>query len=145
SGRSRNYPGLVDMSDATSKKNITQITCGQSHAVALSSDGLIFSWGERKDGKLGDGGNSRGSTTTPVQVKLGVILLPKPEPAFPETPAPETYSSESPAPVPSQSTDVILFGNRTSFNFLPLRFNLVRDRIQWKFRVWQTFSGEWVH
>jgi alpha-tubulin suppressor-like RCC1 family protein len=34
-----------------SKKKISKIACGAQHSVALSSDGIVYTWGANTNGK----------------------------------------------------------------------------------------------
>jgi len=48
--------------------SITQVAAGDSHSLAVASDGTVWAWGENGYGQLGNGTNT--SSTTPVQVKI---------------------------------------------------------------------------
>ena len=50
-----------------SGKTIVAISAGETHSLALASDGTIYSWGARMYGRLGDGSTSA-STALPVAV-----------------------------------------------------------------------------
>ncbi|MCX7927480.1 MAG: autotransporter-associated beta strand repeat-containing protein [Candidatus Omnitrophica bacterium] len=50
--------------------NITRISAGDSHSLALSSDGYVFSWGYNNYGQLGDG--TTFTRLTAVRVLAGV-------------------------------------------------------------------------
>lgn len=70
----RNIPWVVKMADGTNLSNIIAIAGGGYHALALKSDGTVWTWGYNNKGQLGDGTlTNRGN---PVQVKLssGMIL-----------------------------------------------------------------------
>ncbi|MFA7150813.1 MAG: prepilin-type N-terminal cleavage/methylation domain-containing protein [Candidatus Paceibacterota bacterium] len=47
--------------------DITSITAGNYHALALKSDGTVYAWGRNYNGELGDG--TQTNKYTPVQVK----------------------------------------------------------------------------
>jgi len=47
--------------------NITAISAGNAHTVALRNDGTVWAWGSNVNGRLGDGTTTR--RTTPVQVR----------------------------------------------------------------------------
>ena len=46
--------------------NITKISCGGYHCLALASDGTLYAWGNNADGQIGDGSNTE--RKTPVTV-----------------------------------------------------------------------------
>lgn len=48
--------------------NGVQVSAGQFHTCAVRSNGTIACWGQRTDGKLGDGGAVSGNQSTPVPV-----------------------------------------------------------------------------
>ncbi|HCF88757.1 MAG TPA: hypothetical protein DER41_02250, partial [Firmicutes bacterium] len=48
--------------------NVTAITAGLSHTVALKDDGTVWAWGYNAYGQLGDGTTS--DRSAPVQVFL---------------------------------------------------------------------------
>ncbi len=52
-----------------------RLAAGDSHTLALKSDGTVWAWGHNGDGQLGDGTFT--NRTTPVQVKdlSGVIAI----------------------------------------------------------------------
>ena len=35
--------------------NLTQVACGRGHAIAMSAEGMVFTWGEGCQGQLGQG------------------------------------------------------------------------------------------
>ncbi|KAJ3627378.1 hypothetical protein MTP99_014758 [Tenebrio molitor] len=54
--------------DALRHETISQICCGDEHAVALSSNGKVFTWGSSKNGQLGQGHTQY--RCTPLAIKL---------------------------------------------------------------------------
>jgi len=67
-------PVSVDDSGVLSGKTIVQIGAGDQHAVVLSSDGYIYTWGWNFDGQLGNGSNL--NSNVPVEVyqdSIGVL------------------------------------------------------------------------
>ncbi|MGO3702050.1 MAG: RCC1 domain-containing protein [Candidatus Saccharimonadales bacterium] len=48
-------------------KHIVQVAAGDSHSLALDTDGVVYAWGNNMYGRLGDGTTS--SRNTPVAVK----------------------------------------------------------------------------
>ena len=48
--------------------NITQLSAGWGHALALRSDGTVWAWGQNDYGQIGDG-NRPANRSTPFQVK----------------------------------------------------------------------------
>jgi len=53
--------------------NVTAISAGIDHSLALKSDGTLWAWGENQNGELGDGTTT--TRYTPVQVMTGVIAI----------------------------------------------------------------------
>jgi len=65
---SRPYPRQVKGPNGVDYlMNAVAIAAGNSHSVALKSDGTVWAWGNNANGQLGDGTNV--NRTTPVQVK----------------------------------------------------------------------------
>ena len=54
-GFHRLTPVAVVMSGALAGKTVSAIAAGYHHSLALTSDGLVFAWGENFRGQLGDG------------------------------------------------------------------------------------------
>ena len=46
---------------------VSQITCGWSHSVALTSNGRVYTWGNGDHGKLGHGSGKKVSTPQMVE------------------------------------------------------------------------------
>ena len=59
-----NVPVAVSTNAAISGKTITAIAAGDSHSVALGSDGRIYAWGDGSGGQFGDN-NATGSSKFP--------------------------------------------------------------------------------
>lgn len=53
---------------------VAQISAGERHTCATSTDGDAYCWGHNEYGQLGDGSNA--DTTTPVQIGFGLLPLP---------------------------------------------------------------------
>ena len=70
-----NVPVAVSTSGVLSGKTITAVSAGYDHALALSSDGQIFSWGYAASGRLGN--NSGANSTVPVAVVMTGALAGK--------------------------------------------------------------------
>ncbi|MBC8144944.1 MAG: hypothetical protein H7X80_05110, partial [bacterium] len=62
------YPGITNMGDSTTNK-ITSIHAGGGHALAVSTRGLVYSWGRNDYGQIGD--NTTTDRNTPVRVLKG--------------------------------------------------------------------------
>ena len=72
---SKNNPVSVDTSGVLSGKIITMVSSGAGHSVALSSDGIVFSWGANLFGTLGNGSNT--NIDVPIAVYTGGVLSGK--------------------------------------------------------------------
>lgn len=68
-------PVAVDMSGALTGKIVTQVSAGQTHVLALTSDGLVFGWGDNNRGKIGDGTDT--TRRAPVAVDSSGYLFGK--------------------------------------------------------------------
>ena len=59
--------------DASKGLQATQVSAGDSHSLAVGSDGNTYAWGRNDDGQLGD--NSYGNSTVPVPVSFNLQLV----------------------------------------------------------------------
>lgn len=55
---------------------VERIAPGRDHGCALRDDGQVSCWGARSDGRLGDGPNDGGVTSTPVIVRRATVFSP---------------------------------------------------------------------
>ncbi|BDR52784.1 hypothetical protein KIM372_06910 [Bombiscardovia nodaiensis] len=62
----RNTPGKIISGDIPSGTDITAISAGYAHALALGNDSTIYAWGDNGAGELGTGNTA--SRSTPVRV-----------------------------------------------------------------------------
>ena len=49
---------------------VTKLSAGAAHSMALTSRGEVWVWGSNTEGQLGLGADSEESVTTPVQLQL---------------------------------------------------------------------------
>lgn len=69
-----NVPVAVDQSVILSGKIISQIAAGNVHALALTSDGLVATWGNNANGQLGNGNNNNSNVPVAVnQSSMGAL------------------------------------------------------------------------
>ncbi len=59
-------PVAVDMTGALAGKTVIAIAAGQSHSLALASDGTVYAWGYNNGAQLGDG--STANSLVPIAV-----------------------------------------------------------------------------
>jgi alpha-tubulin suppressor-like RCC1 family protein len=52
---------------------VITITAGQSHTIALKSDGTVWDWGHNSNGQLGN--NSTTDSHVPIET-VGIVPLP---------------------------------------------------------------------
>jgi alpha-tubulin suppressor-like RCC1 family protein len=71
----QNSPVTVTMNGALNGKTVSAIAAGPTHAIALTSDGLAFTWGANTSGQLGD--NSTTQRLVPVAVTASGALSGK--------------------------------------------------------------------
>lgn len=69
-------PTQVSTSGALSGKKVIALAAGQSHSLALCSDGTVAAWGFNNYGQLGN--NSTSNSNVPVTVVHSGVLLNKP-------------------------------------------------------------------
>ncbi|MCI5604818.1 MAG: hypothetical protein MR413_04125, partial [Clostridia bacterium] len=66
----RSYPTQVMKEDGTPLNNVMIVAAGESHSVALTRDGVLYTWGDNTYGQLGNGQTSSvcAYATHPVNV-----------------------------------------------------------------------------
>ncbi len=72
-----NVPVAVDLTGVLFGKRVIALAAGNSHSLALCSDGTVASWGENANGQLGNNDSSRTASFVPVLVsqQSGVSAL----------------------------------------------------------------------
>lgn len=74
----RNLPSLVTSDGALAGKNITQVSSGGFHTLAVDEAGKVYSWGIGHSGQLGNGKNGSGSEELePVSISDSGLLADK--------------------------------------------------------------------
>jgi len=71
----RTSPVEVDLSGFEDAE-VTAISAGGNHSLALLDDGRALAWGSRANGKIGDGGAASGDQPTPVAIDLSGFASP---------------------------------------------------------------------
>ena len=61
-------PVAVDMTGALAGKSVVAISAGADHTLVLTSDGLLFAWGDNSYGELGNNDNTSSLLPTPVNM-----------------------------------------------------------------------------
>jgi alpha-tubulin suppressor-like RCC1 family protein len=59
---------LVPVHASSILSNVVQVSAGWKHAVALTADGKVWTWGDNNEGAIGNGVTSTIGVTTPFQV-----------------------------------------------------------------------------
>jgi uncharacterized repeat protein (TIGR02543 family) len=65
---SRNTPTLINVPNLQSGETIAQVTAGDSHSLAVTSQGRMYAWGYNTYGQLGDGTYNDRLTPTLINV-----------------------------------------------------------------------------
>jgi len=65
------YSDVLLLTGELKDKVVTQVACGDSHTVCVTTEGAVFSWGLGTDGKLGLGNADR--RLVPCAVDLGSV------------------------------------------------------------------------
>ncbi|MEK7954162.1 RCC1 domain-containing protein [Luteolibacter soli] len=71
----RAAPVGVDVTGVLAGKTVTAISCGYSHALAVTSEGEVYAWGANTSGQLGDA--TANSSSSPVMVDMSGALAGK--------------------------------------------------------------------
>jgi uncharacterized repeat protein (TIGR02543 family) len=64
----RNTPTLINVPNLQSGETIAQVTAGDSHSLAVTTQGRVYAWGYNGSGRLGDGTNTNRNTPTLINV-----------------------------------------------------------------------------
>ena len=75
SSTNSSVPVLVNQAGALAGKNVHTVVAGDSHSLALCSDGTVVAWGNNGNGQLGN--NSNTSSSVPVLVSQTGVLATK--------------------------------------------------------------------
>jgi len=70
SATNRSLPGAVKRDPGTLFTDVTAIVAGSAHALALTNDGHVWSWGSNDSGQLGDGSDPNEVFAVPVAFPL---------------------------------------------------------------------------
>ena len=65
----------VRIDTPTSRVRFAQVSAGQSHSLAVGSDGNLYAWGNNQYGQLGDGTTTSRTTATSVAAPAGVKFV----------------------------------------------------------------------
>jgi alpha-tubulin suppressor-like RCC1 family protein len=59
-------PVIINDTGALAGKQVTRVVDGTDHALALTSDGLLYAWGDNEDGQLGTGNTRAENVPTAI-------------------------------------------------------------------------------
>ena len=65
----------VRIDTPTAPVRFAQVSAGQSHSLAVGSDGNLYAWGNNQNGQLGDGTTTSRTTATSVAAPAGVKFV----------------------------------------------------------------------
>ena len=65
----------VRIDTPTSRVRFAQVSAGQSHSLAVGSDGNLYAWGNNEDGQLGDGTTTNRTAPIMVAAPAGVKFV----------------------------------------------------------------------
>ena len=65
----------VRIDTPTSRVRFAQVSAGQSHSLAVGSDGNLYAWGNNQNGQLGDGTTTNRTASTSVAAPAGVKFV----------------------------------------------------------------------
>ncbi len=68
----RNVPVIITARGALTGKQVTALSAGSNHSLALTLDGRVAAWGSNQDGQLGDGTNI--DKNLPVSLSINGVL-----------------------------------------------------------------------
>jgi alpha-tubulin suppressor-like RCC1 family protein len=64
----RTTPTLINVPSLQSGETIAQVTAGDVHSLAVTTQGRVYAWGYNSEGQLGDGTTTRRTTPTLINV-----------------------------------------------------------------------------
>jgi inhibitor of Bruton tyrosine kinase len=90
------------------RKRVVGIAAAENHSLCVTSDGIVWSWGNNQFGQLGDIGNSSGSTTASSR------SVPRPVEDLKHVPCSAVAAGERHSVALSQRGEVYVWGNNNA-------------------------------
>jgi alpha-tubulin suppressor-like RCC1 family protein len=72
-GTTNQFPQLTPIQVGGGFSNVTAISVGRCHSLALKADGTLWAWGRNLNGQVGNG--NANSQTSPIQVLTNVVAI----------------------------------------------------------------------
>jgi alpha-tubulin suppressor-like RCC1 family protein len=90
------------------RKRVVAVAAAENHSLCVTSDGMVWSWGNNQFGQLGDSGTANGSSTATSR------SVPKPVDDLKQVPCSAVAAGERHSVALSQRGEVYVWGNNSA-------------------------------